>query len=222
MALRLGPKGDLFGLRRGGLSVKKLRQSPGGVVTADHQETGVLRKRLRHKDKRVHLDPPEILEEASRLGERHPDDPRFPLMLIGLRELRSHNSWMHNSPKLMAGERTHAARIHPEDAEAAGISEGDGVRVSSETGSIELPARVTDEVIKGTVAVPHGWGHTGGWRVASDGGGANVNLLASSRVEDIERLAGMALLDGIPARIDPVAPREAEEPRKVVGARVGA
>jgi anaerobic selenocysteine-containing dehydrogenase len=195
MALRLGPKGDLFGLRRGGLSVKKLRESPGGVVTADHQETGVLRKRLTH-------------------------DPHFPLSLIGLRELRSHNSWMHNSPKLMAGKRTHAARIHPEDAEAAGISEGDTVRISSETGSIELPARVTDEVIQGTVAVPHGWGHTGGWRVASDGGGANVNLLASSRVEDIERLAGMALLDGIPARIDQV--ETAGEPLEAAGARVGA
>jgi formate dehydrogenase len=221
LALRLGPKGDLFGLRRRGLSVKKLRQHPGGVVLAEHQETGALRKRIRHRDHKVHLDSPEILEESRRLGERHTHDPQFPLSLIGLRELRSHNSWMHNSPKLMAGERTHAARIHPDDAEAAGISDGDQVRVSSKTGAIELPARITDEIIRGTIAVPHGWGHTSsGWRVASEGGGANVNLLVSAQVEDVERLAGMALLDGIPARIDPV--ERAKRPREAAGARVGA
>ena len=41
------------------------------------------------------------------------DDPRFPLRLIGLRELRSHNSWMHNSPILMRGGREQPLRIHP-------------------------------------------------------------------------------------------------------------
>jgi anaerobic selenocysteine-containing dehydrogenase len=221
VALRLGSEGDLFGLRRGGLSVKKLRKMPAGVVLADSQPTGVLRKRVRHGDKRVHLDAPEILEESRRLGERHTEDPRFPLMMIGLRELRSHNSWMHNSPKLMSGKRDHVARVHPDDAAAAGVADGDTIRISTATNSIELPARLTDEIIAGAIAVPHGWGHSGGWRVANRSAGANVNLLASSRVEDIERLAGMALLDGIPARIDAVAVgdlRDRQSPAEPVGA----
>ena len=105
----------------------------------------------------------------------------------------------------MAGDRVHRARINPADATAAGIGDGDRVRISSSHGEIEIEARVTDEVISGTVAVPHGWGHDGGWETANAAGGANVNLLMSSRPEDLERLAGMAHLNGVPVRIAPVA-----------------
>jgi formate dehydrogenase len=143
-------------------------------------------------------------------GRRHctqvitADDPDFPLRLIGLRELRSQNSWMHNSETLMRGSRKHSARIHPKDAAEQGIEEGALCRISSPYGSIELPARVTDEVKPGTIAVPHGWGHRGGWRRANAAGGANVNLLTSSDPADLERLAGMAHLNGVPVRLQPV------------------
>jgi hypothetical protein len=60
-------------------------------------------------------------------------------------------------------------------------------------------------VKRGTVAVPHGWGHRGGWRVANGAGGANVNALSSSDPAELERLAGMAHLNGIPIRVEPVA-----------------
>jgi anaerobic selenocysteine-containing dehydrogenase len=165
----------------------------------------VLAKQIRHKSKRVRLDPPEIAAEARRLAAQNGHHPDFPLRLIGLRELRSHNSWMHNAPLLMRGGRTHAARIHPDDAEALGIGDGERCRISSPHGSIELAALVSDEIKAGTVAVPHGWGHRGGgWEVANRAGGANVNLLASSDPDDLERLAGMAFLNGIPVRIEPV------------------
>ena len=114
---------------------------------------------------------------------------------------------MHNVPKLMQGGRVHAARVHPDDAAASGIEDGAPCRVSSASGSIELPAKLTDEVMLGTVAVPHGWGHRGGWRRANAAGGANVNLLASSDPAQLERLAGMAFLNGIPVRLEAVAPR---------------
>ena len=73
-------------------------------------------------------------------------------------------------------------------------------------GSIEIPATITDEIKRGTVAVPHGWGHRGGsWSTANGAGGANVNQLASSDPNDLERLAGMAFLNGIPIRLEPAA-----------------
>jgi hypothetical protein len=56
----------------------------------------------------------------------------------------------------------------------------------------------------GTVALPHGWGHRGGWSLANAAGGVNVNLLASSEPEDLEPLAGMAFLNGIPVSLEPV------------------
>jgi anaerobic selenocysteine-containing dehydrogenase len=206
--LRTGPAGDWYGLRRvlgkrDGLSLRWLRKAPHGVVLAEHQRTGTLRRRILHKDRRVHLAPPEIAAEVRRLaGAPQPPDG-FPLRLIGLREMRSHNSWMHNAPALMRGGRVHAARINPEDAAAHGIEDGAPCRITSPHGSIELAAMVTDEMTVGTVAVPHGWGHSGGWRTANAAGGANVNVLASPDPADLEPLAGMAWLNGVPIRIGP-------------------
>jgi anaerobic selenocysteine-containing dehydrogenase len=218
LLLRTGPKGDLFGLRRGGLSIAELEQNPHGMVLAEHLAPDMLGGQIRNEPKLVRLDPPEIAEEARRLVSQNGDHPGFPLRLIGLRELRSHNSWMHNSEVLMRGGRSHAARVHPDDAEACGIQDGASCRISSAHGSIELPARVTDEVKQGTIAVPHGWGHRGGWRLAAAAGGANVNLLSSSDPDDLERLAGMAFLNGIPVRLERVGVRRVDEPATAVEA----
>ena len=68
-----------------------------------------------------------------------------------------------------------------------------------------VPVKVTDEMTPGTVALPHGWGHRGGWQLANRHAGANVNLLAGARPDDLEPLAGMAHLNGIPVRVSPVA-----------------
>jgi anaerobic selenocysteine-containing dehydrogenase len=213
MLLRGGPKGDWFGLRRGGLSEKKLRSEPHGVVLGEHWQTGVLASKVRHRGGRVRLDPREIVEEAERLAERAQPSADFPILMIGLRELRSHNSWMHNSEKLMRGEqRRHAARIHPDDAGELGLEEGARCRIVSANGAIETEARLTDEVKRGTIAVPHGWGHRGGsWRRAIAAGGANTNVLASTDPDDLERLAGMAHLNGIPVRVEAVAVKTAGE-----------
>jgi formate dehydrogenase len=183
-----------------------LRARPHGVVLAEHAPTGILRQMVQHPDKRVHLAPNEILTEIARLGDRHPDDAAFPLLMIGLRELRSHNSWMHNSETLMRGAtpRRHRARINPTDAADAGLVDGGRVRIVSPSGTIDTEVRVTDEVGPGTVAVPHGWGHDGGWLRANAAGGANVNDLTSSRSEDLERLAGMSVLNGVAVRLEAI------------------
>ena len=202
--LRLGPYGDRFGLRRGGLNLKKLREHPHGLVLAEHAPTGVLGKVVRHDGGKVRLDPPQIAAEVARLGTRPGADPDFPLLAIGLREVRSQNTWMHNSPTLMKGDRRHRTRINPHDAAVAGVVDGGRVRITSRQGRIETDVVVTDEVGSGTIAVPHGWGHRGGWRLANSIPGANVNELTSSRPEDLERLAGMSVLNGVPVHIEAV------------------
>jgi len=208
LLLRTGPKGDRYGLRRGGLSLAKIARKPHGIVLSEHIPTGVLRDKVRHRGKRLALAPDAIVGEVRRLASVNGADPDFPLRLIGLRELRSHNSWMHNSPLLMRGGRVHALRVHPDDAEAHGLADGGDARLASKSGSVVVPVKVTDEMTRGTVALPHGWGHRGGWGVANDAGGVNVNLLASSDPDDLEPLAGMAFLNGIPVRLEPVAPSE--------------
>jgi formate dehydrogenase len=186
--------------------VARLRGKPHGVVVSEHIATGVLGRKVRHESGKVRLDPPEIRSELERLASSNGDDPAFPLRLIGLRELRSHNSWMHNAPLLMRGGRTHAARVNPADAERIGLVDGAEARIVSPSGSVEVPVLVTDEMTEGTVALPHGWGHAGGWQVANAAGGANSNVLASASADDLEPLAGMAFLNGIPVRLEPVAP----------------
>ncbi len=204
--LRMGPHGDRFGLRRGGLNGKKLRENPHGIVLGEFAATGLRTRAVRHKGGRVRLDDPRLMAEVDRLDDGQLDDPAHPLRMIGLRELRSHNSWMHNSPNLMKGaNRTHRARINPTDAADAGVIDGAPVRIRSPFGQIETIALLTEEVGPGTIAVPHGWGHEGGsWERANKAGGANSNRLASSAADDVERLGGMAHLNGIPVAIERV------------------
>ena len=205
LLLRAGPDGDLFGARRGGLSVAKLRREhPHGYVLAEHVTTGVLRRKIRHRSKRLDLAPPAIVEEAARAAASNGHDPEYPLRLIGLRELRSHNSWMHNAPLLMRGGRVQALRVHPDDAAAHELEDGGEAVLESKSGSLTVPVKVTDEMTPGAVALPHGWGHKGGWQLANRHAGSNFNLLASAEPEDLERLAGMAFLNGIPVKVSPV------------------
>ena len=206
--VRLAEGGDRFGLRRGGLSLGKLlRDHPRGKIVRPHLKAGTMRDVVTFRDRKVRLDVAQVRDEVADLRSRTVDAER-PLLLIGMRELRSENSWMHNALLLLRGGRRHLARMHPADAEAIGAAEGDVIRIASATAAIELPVTLTEDLMLGVVAVPHGWGHkgTGGWRnanAAHDGesGGVNVNLLMSTDPGDLERLAGMAHLNGVPVAV---------------------
>lgn len=203
--IRTSPQGDWFGIRRNGLSLAKLDSFPHGLKLSEEIKTGVLLKKISHKSRKINLCPPEIRFEVRRLrvAMSEPTDLEYPLRLIGMREPRSHNSWMHNSQKLMRGDRGVHAWVNARDADCLGIEEGDRIAVRSKTGMISLPAYVTEEIKAGTVAIPHGWGHQGGgWRIANSSGAPNINLLASTQLSDIERLAGMTHLSGIPINIE--------------------
>ena len=104
-------------------------------------------------------------------------------------------------PEHVPENRKPRVRIHPVDAKHAGLADGDLATISSASGTIEMAALVTDEVSSGTVAIPHGWGHHGGWTRANAAGGSNTNLLVSTETADVEPLAGMSILVGIPIQI---------------------
>jgi anaerobic selenocysteine-containing dehydrogenase len=204
--IRLGTGGDRFGLRRGGLTFARLvGEHPHGTVLASHLRAGVLADTVVYRGRKIRLRHRQIADEVDALGLRSVPDA-YPLRLIGMRETRSENSWMHNSPLLMRGERTQRALMHVDDAAELHIEDGDVVLVSSEHGEIEVSVTPTKDIVVGVIAVPHGWGHkgTGGWRIANTAGGANVNRLMSSAPEDIEALAGMARLTGVPVRVAPI------------------
>ncbi|MGH3677378.1 MAG: molybdopterin-dependent oxidoreductase [Mycobacterium sp.] len=204
--IRLGEGGDRFGLRRGGLNFKRLAgQYPHGKVLARNLCAGVLADTVVYRGRRMRLRHREIADEIAALTRRSTPDG-YPLRLIGMRETRSENTWMHNSPLLMRGGRTQHALMHVDDVAELHIGDGAVVKVASEHGEIEVPVIATKDIVAGVIAIPHGWGHkgTGGWRLANTAGGANVNRLMSSAPEDIEALAGMARLTGVPVRVEPL------------------
>lgn len=204
LLLRSGKDGDWFGLRPGGLSVAALRKEPHGRVLAPHIETGRLRSRI--KGGRVDLADRRIQEALRRLANEQQPDPEYPYRLIGRREIRTHNSWMHNTPKHLDPKRRQRALVNPKDAAELGITDGDVVRIISATGAGEVPAALTDDVRQGTIAVPHGWGHgDAGWQIANAAGGTNVNAINSPRVEDLEPLSGMSHMSGVPVRLEAAA-----------------
>ncbi|MGV0604947.1 molybdopterin-containing oxidoreductase family protein [Mycolicibacterium sp. XJ1904] len=205
--VRMSEGGDGFGLRRGGLTLRRLtEQYPHGVVVAPHIRTGVLREAVGYLSRRVRLTHQGIAAEVDKLSRRAMPDG-YPLRMIGLREPRSENSWMHNSPLLMRGDRRQHALMHVDDAAEQSIVDGDEVRIASPYGAITVPVLTTKDLVPGVVAVPHGWGHkgTGSWRLANRAGGANVNQLTSSDPADVEALSGMAWLTGVPIRVSPVS-----------------
>ncbi|MGY4868175.1 molybdopterin-containing oxidoreductase family protein [Mycolicibacterium elephantis] len=202
--VRMSEGGDRFGLRRGGLNMRRLeKEHPHGVVVAPHVRTGVLRQAVGYLSRRVRLAHQGIADEVAKLSRRTVPDG-YPLRMVGLREPRSENSWMHNSPLLMRGDRRQHALMHADDAAERDIADGDEVRITSPFGTITVPVVTTKDLLPGVVAVPHGWGHkgTGGWRLANRAGGANVNQLTSSDPDDVEALSGMAWLTGVPIRVE--------------------
>lgn len=156
--IRMSQGGDRFGVRPGGLTLRRpTKKHSHGIVVAQHIRTGVLRNAIAYLSWRVKLTHSDIADEVDKLANRHqPDD--YPLKMIGLREPRSENSWMHNSPLLMRGDRAHRALIHVEDAEKLAIADGDDVRVSSPYGAITVGVSTTKDLMAGVIAVPHGWG----------------------------------------------------------------
>ncbi len=191
-------------------SFKRLvERHPHGRLRPDHRGGDFLGKRVTTPNRRVQLAPGPLVEAAQGLDalfESERSDHR--LRLITKRVPRTHNSWTHNVPALLSGERaTNHLFVHPDDAARLGLAEGDLADVRSDTAAVRVPVRLLDSLMPGTVALPHGWGHqhAPGLRVARKTKGVNVNLLAADGPDGIEALSGMARLTAIPVEVEKAA-----------------
>ncbi|MDI6101763.1 molybdopterin oxidoreductase family protein [Actinoplanes sp. NEAU-A12] len=201
VALRTGAYGDRFGANPGGLTLRKLIDSPHGI------DLGPLQPRipsaLRTPSGKIELCAPPLAGETARLLaslDRRRDD----LVLVGRRHLRSNNSWMHNVPALIKGRDRCTLQVNPVDADRTALTDGDSAQVTSRAGSLVVRVEVTDRVMPGVVSLPHGWGHdVPGTRlsVAATNPGVNSNVLTDELV--IDPLSGNSVLNGIPVEIKP-------------------
>ncbi len=199
MMLRLGAYGDAFGTKPAGLTLQKLKENPHGVDLGPLQPR--LTEVLRTPTGRIELAAEPLIEDAARLREAlHRRADRF--VLIGRRHLRSNNSWMHNVPALAGGSNRCTLRIHPEDAAELGLT--DTAVVKGPGGELLAPIETTDGMLRGVVSLPHGWGHDRGGtgqELAARDPGVNVNQLNAGN--QLDRLSGTAVLNGIPVDIAP-------------------
>lgn len=200
--LRLGPRGDRFLPGSRGLSLKRLRAAPHGVDLGPLDEGFAWR--IQHADRRVRLDPDPILAEAERLvTELEAPLPAPPLVLIGRRDVRSNNSWMHNAAGLVSGRERCVLWVHPRDAERAGVGDGDVAVLESRVHRGRVRVRLTDTMRPGVVSLPHGWGHAaaGRWqRVAARQPGVSANDWTDD--ERLEAVVGQSILNGVPVRLE--------------------
>jgi anaerobic selenocysteine-containing dehydrogenase len=200
---KLGPEPVLdLALRTGPhrLSLRRLRDAPHGL------DLGPLERRLPGRlataDRKVHLAPMVYLADLGRLAARHAAAGPAGLVLIGRRQLRSNNSWMHNSQRLVKGPVRCTLLLHPDDAAARGLRTGQIARISTRRGAIQLPVEVSDEMMPGVVSVPHGWGHTRGGvqlQIATARPGQSINDILDPAV--IDELSGTAALFGQPVDV---------------------
>ena len=168
---------------------------------------GAMRERLpdvlRTPSGKIELAPPEIVADVPRLEQelaavntaaRSTEGAlNGQMVLIGRRQLRSNNSWMHNLPALVKGKDRCTVQVHPDDAERLGLADGGSARVSSSSGELVVPVEVTDEIMRGVVSIPHGWGHDAAGNrmaVAAEHAGVNSNLLAPVDVDARQRQRG--------------------------------
>jgi formate dehydrogenase len=190
-------------------SFKKLLKDKHGRLRPPHQPGSFLSKRIIHDDRKVHLAPELLLKQAEKLEADFDLElaTKDRLKLITRRAITTHNSWTHNIEEFVSGDRaTNYLYMHPDDAARAGLKEGGLADVSSATATVRVPVKLLSDLMPGTVALPHGWGHqdskTG---VASKTTGVNVNLLAADGPDRIERVSGMAHLTGFLVDVRPAS-----------------
>ncbi len=200
--IRAGVYGDAFGEKPGGLTFERLRESPHGIDLGPLEPQ--LADKLRTASGCIELMSEPIRRELARLVADLAAPPAAELVLIGRRDLRSNNSWMHNVPNLMRGRPRCTLQIHPDDAVRLSILDGQPVHVKSSAGQLSVVAEICDSLMPGVVSLPHGFGHDRPGtrqRVAEAHAGANFNLLTDST--QLDPLSGNAVLNGIEVQVSP-------------------
>ncbi len=203
--LRTGPYGDAFGAAIGGATLQLLKENPHGI------DYGALQPRipeiLRTPSGKVELAPEVLVHDLDRLydvvGSGVVDTASGRnLLLIGRRHLRSNNSWMHNINVLVKGKSRCTLIMHPADALARGVNDGDVVSVQSRVGEVSVAVEISDTIRPGVVSLPHGWGHDAEgsqMQVALRVAGVNSNILTDH--EALDPLSGTSVLNGIPVAV---------------------
>jgi anaerobic selenocysteine-containing dehydrogenase len=202
VALRFGPYGAGLHPFRNGLSLSTLERA-GRTIDLGPLQPGRLPRLLFTKGKRILLAPKPMLTDLRRVDASFSRPPAAEqLLLIGRRQLRDNNSWMHNVPRLMKGRNRCTLWVNPTDATRLDLADGQQVVIRSNAGRLEAPLQVTDAIREGVVSLPHGYGHgRDGTRltVANANPGVCINDITSDLL--LDELSGTSAMNGVPVTV---------------------
>jgi anaerobic selenocysteine-containing dehydrogenase len=180
-----------------GLSLAKLKEKPHGIDLGPLEPR--LKELLQTPSGKVELAPEPIVSDLDRLRAKAAE-PAPELLLIGRRQLRSNNSWLHNVKSLMGGSNRCTLHVNPADVAKYGL--GERAVVKSAVSELVVDVEATDVVMPGVVSLPHGWGHKGSTqKVAAEHAGVNANALTNELVVDVP--SGNAVFNGVPVTVSP-------------------
>ncbi|PCJ31199.1 MAG: dehydrogenase, partial [Moraxellaceae bacterium] len=186
--LDIGPYNNMHHNREKYLSLETLKKHPHGIDLGALQSC--LPERLGTANKQIDLVPTIFMKDVSRLQQRLsilPKKNKDTLLLIGRRHVRSNNSWLHNSLRLVKGKNRCTAMMHPTDAKRLHINDADIITISSTAGEIQLPVEVTNTIMQSVISVPHGWGHSREGcqlAIATEHAGVSINDITNETLVD--------------------------------------
>lgn len=186
-------------LRWGGkVTLDELKQAPQGVMLGPTPAGDFLGKRVPTANGKVKLWAEKLALDLPRLEvfEQQFSKTQQKLQLIGQRQRRTHNSWMHNNPHIKQASGN-VALMHPDDAKRRGVVTGDVIEIRSEQGHVSVKVNLTEDIAAGVIAVPHGWGHQdSNMSRAASLPGANINEVVPGGPENMEPVSGQAIMLG--------------------------
>ena len=210
-----GPDPDPWGridhmLRSRGHSLDEVRAADPALVFEPLAPGRFYAEQLQTADGKVDCCPPEFsaaLARAEAIFAELAAEGADRLKLITRRDLHMHNSWYANVPVMKHGRHDrNRLWVHPDDARARGLSDGAKARLWNEHGALELEIAFDPGLMRGVVALTHGWGNRGstGMRVAARTPGVNANVLLPVGEGSFEPLSSQAFMTGVPVELGPL------------------
>ncbi len=203
--VRLGPFGDQYGQKPDGLTLEKIKAAPHGIDLGPLRPGGRERK-VKLPDHRIRAAHEVLVGDVARMRRALEEPEADGLRLIGRREIRTNNSWMHNAAVLAKRAGHCELFVHPGDAERLGLADGGTAEIASRVATRRVRVRLTDTVMPGVVSLPHGWGHDregADLKLAALNPGVSINDLIDDKVA--EPIASASIMNGVPVTVSPAA-----------------
>jgi anaerobic selenocysteine-containing dehydrogenase len=197
-------------LARSPVPLSEVKQHPGGSLFP--QQGGPAQARADDWPFRLQLAQPDMLRELAVAFDdlQHAGNsgaaPNIPgtldLKLVSRREHAVYNSVGHRLPALQRRRPYNPVYLHPDDAAALGVTDGDRLSITTAQGEVFGQAELADDLRPGVISVAHGFPNQRG--LSKDSPGQNPGTSVSALLDDETRydpISGLPLMSAVPVRV---------------------